>query len=212
MRRACRRALCWGDDSGGQVWGCPKLSCGPAPPPGWACAALGLPRTWAPDPTLAYCPPVPAANFSVPVVNSSSTRQDQELTFMCTSTNGYPRPNVYWVNKTDDTVLDRALHNDTVSLNERGLYDVVSVLRVPWAPGVSVGCCIENVLLRQNLTGSGPEGTAGGGPKAGSVGRVPRRVGPKAGSPTVSAPTDSALHRSQGALQGAGWLPRGQKP
>ncbi|XP_013001508.1 ICOS ligand isoform X2 [Cavia porcellus] len=98
-----------------------------------------------------------AANFSVPVVNSSSTRQDQELTFMCTSTNGYPRPNVYWVNKTDDTVLDRALHNDTVSLNERGLYDVVSVLRVPWAPGVSVGCCIENVLLRQNLTGSGPE-------------------------------------------------------
>lgn len=99
-----------------------------------------------------------AANFSVPVVNSSSTRQDQELTFMCTSTNGYPRPNVYWVNKTDDTVLDRALHNDTVSLNERGLYDVVSVLRVPWAPGVSVGCCIENVLLRQNLTGSGPEG------------------------------------------------------
>ncbi|KAM4863298.1 ICOS ligand isoform X2 [Urocitellus parryii] len=74
---------------------------------------------------------------------------------------GYPRPSVYWINKTDNSQLDQALHNDTVSLNQRGLYDVVSVLRIPWAPSVNVGCCIENALLHQNLTGTetfiGPE-------------------------------------------------------
>ncbi|XP_023571637.1 ICOS ligand [Octodon degus] len=106
-----------------------------------------------------------AANFSLPVVNSSGDPQDQALTFTCMSTDGYPRPNVYWINKTDNSVLDRALHNDTVSLNAQGLYNVVSVLRLPWVPGASVGCCIENVLLQQNLTGSGPaEHSTGGNP------------------------------------------------
>uniref|UniRef100_A0A8C2NPJ9 ICOS ligand n=2 Tax=Capra hircus TaxID=9925 RepID=A0A8C2NPJ9_CAPHI len=91
-----------------------------------------------------------AANYSMPVVSGPS--QDEELTFTCTSTNGYPRPNVYWINKTDNSVLDGALQNSTVSLNARGLYDVVSVLRIGRTPHVNVGCCIENVLLHQNLT------------------------------------------------------------
>lgn len=89
----------------------------------------------------------------MPVVSTpSSTPQDKELTFTCTSKDGYPRPNVYWINKTDNSVLDEALQNNTVSLNARGLYDVVSVLRIRQTPNVNVGCCIENVLLHQNLT------------------------------------------------------------
>lgn len=71
---------------------------------------------------------------------------------MCTSTDGYPLPNVYWINRTDNSLLDKALQNSTVSLNARGLYDVVSVLRIRRTPNVNVGCCIENVLLHQNLT------------------------------------------------------------
>ncbi|XP_062954001.1 ICOS ligand isoform X2 [Cynocephalus volans] len=94
-----------------------------------------------------------AANYSMPVVSTPySPSEDEELTFTCTSTNGYPRPNVYWINKTDNSLLDEALQNSTVSLNTRGLYDVVSVLRIPQTPNVNVGCCIENVLLHQNLT------------------------------------------------------------
>ncbi|XP_042637769.1 ICOS ligand [Orycteropus afer afer] len=94
-----------------------------------------------------------AANYSMPVVSSpSGPSQDEELTFTCISTNGYPRPNVYWINRTDNSLLDKALQNNTVSVNERGLYDVVSILRVQWAPNVNVQCCIENVLLHQNLT------------------------------------------------------------
>ncbi|XP_045708535.1 ICOS ligand isoform X2 [Phyllostomus hastatus] len=94
-----------------------------------------------------------AANYSMPVVSiPSSTPQDEELTFTCTSKDGYPEPKVYWINKTDNSLLDEALQNSTVSLNPRGLYDVVSVLRIRRVPNMNVGCCIENVLLHQNLT------------------------------------------------------------
>ncbi|KAM9088638.1 ICOS ligand isoform 2-T3 [Megaptera novaeangliae] len=91
-----------------------------------------------------------AANYSMPVVSGPS--QDEEFIFTCTSTNGYPRPNVYWINKTDNSLLDDTLQNSTVSLNAQGLYNVVSVLRIGRSPTVDVGCCIENVLLHQNLT------------------------------------------------------------
>lgn len=95
----------------------------------------------------------------MPVVSGPS--QDEELVFTCTSTNGYPWPKVYWINKTDNSLLDDALQNSTVSLNARGLYNVVSVLRIGRSPPVDVGCCIENVLLHQNLT-SGQTGKVPG--------------------------------------------------
>ncbi|XP_042543311.1 ICOS ligand isoform X2 [Dipodomys spectabilis] len=96
-----------------------------------------------------------AANYSMPVVSSPGGGPGAwELTFTCTSTNGYPRPKVYWINKTDNSLLPEALQNHTVSVNAWGLYDVVSVLTLPHTPGVDVGCCIENELLSQNLTGS----------------------------------------------------------
>ncbi|XP_037014104.2 ICOS ligand isoform X2 [Artibeus jamaicensis] len=94
-----------------------------------------------------------AANYSMPVVSvPSSTSEDEELTFTCMSKDGYPEPKVYWINKTDNSLLDEALQNSTVSLNPRGLYDVVSILKIRRVPNINVGCCIENVLLHQNLT------------------------------------------------------------
>ncbi|XP_049730953.1 ICOS ligand isoform X1 [Elephas maximus indicus] len=104
-----------------------------------------------------------AANYSMPIVSTPiRPSQDEELTFTCRSTNGYPRPNVYWINQTDNSLLDKALQNSTVSMNEQGLYDVVSTLRVQWAPNVNVQCCIENVILHQNLTvSSHPEPSSG---------------------------------------------------
>ncbi|XP_025768830.1 ICOS ligand [Puma concolor] len=95
----------------------------------------------------------PAANYSMPVVRApSGPSENEELTFTCTSVNGYPRPNVYWINRTDNSLLNETLQNNTVSLNAQGLYDVVSVLTIRRTPSVNVGCCIENVLLHQNLT------------------------------------------------------------
>ncbi|XP_029794720.1 ICOS ligand isoform X2 [Suricata suricatta] len=103
-----------------------------------------------------------AANYSMPEVTApSSPSEDEELTFTCTSMNGYPRPNVFWINRTDNSVLDAALQNNTVYLNAQGLYNVVSVLTVRRTPSVNVGCCIENVLLHQNLTATTPPAAAG---------------------------------------------------
>lgn len=111
-----------------------------------------------PAPLTSVSPP--AANYSMPVVSApTAAPQDEELTFTCTSTDGYPRPNVYWINRTDNSLLGEALQNSTVSLNARGLYDVVSVLRIRRTPHLNVGCCIENVLLHQNLTVSSQKGS-----------------------------------------------------
>ncbi|XP_019480532.1 PREDICTED: ICOS ligand isoform X1 [Hipposideros armiger] len=101
-----------------------------------------------------------AAPYSMPMVSTpSGTPEGEELTITCTSMGGYPRPNVFWINKTDNSLLDEALQNSTVSVNALGLYDVVSVLRVRWTPNLNVDCCIENVLLLQNLTSSQTEET-----------------------------------------------------
>ncbi|XP_057608046.1 ICOS ligand [Chionomys nivalis] len=95
-----------------------------------------------------------AANFSTPVISTSgpATRDQEGLTLTCVSRNGYPKPNLYWINRTDNSLIDEALQNNTVSLNEWGLYDVISTLTVPWVAHVNVSCSIENVVLHQNLT------------------------------------------------------------
>ena len=126
--------------------------------------------------------PSPAANYSMPVVRAPpSTPQDEELTFMCTSTDGYPEPKVYWINKTDNSLLDEALQNSTVFLNPRGLYNVVSVLRIRRVPNVNVGCCIENALLHQNLTVSSQAGKM---PRAPQADPHPRLWAPGGGKPS----------------------------
>ncbi|XP_007493358.1 ICOS ligand isoform X2 [Monodelphis domestica] len=89
-----------------------------------------------------------AANFSVPVVAQETN--NTEVTFTCTSHNGFPEPKVYWVNKTDNSLLNHTLQ--TVTKNEKGLFSVYSVLTIEWTPNISIECCIENVNLQQNLT------------------------------------------------------------
>ncbi|XP_055462933.1 ICOS ligand [Psammomys obesus] len=94
-----------------------------------------------------------AANFSTPIISRDGpSAPGQEVTFTCMSTNGYPKPNLYWINKTDESLIDETLQNNTVYLNNRGLYNVVSILRIPWMPSVDVSCWVENVVLHQNLT------------------------------------------------------------
>nr|AAK77544.1 B7-like protein GL50-B [Mus musculus] len=94
-----------------------------------------------------------AANFSTPVISTSdSSNPGQERTYTCMSKNGYPEPNLYWINTTDNSLIDTALQNNTVYLNKLGLYDVISTLRLPWTSHGDVLCCVENVALHQNIT------------------------------------------------------------
>ncbi|XP_074070228.1 ICOS ligand-like isoform X2 [Macrotis lagotis] len=103
-----------------------------------------------------------AANYSVPIV-SDETNNNKEATFSCTSHNGFPKPKVYWVNKTDNSLLNQSLQNDTFTINEKGLFSVSSVLKIAWTPNISIECCIENVNLQQNLTVQSSFLLSGGG-------------------------------------------------
>ncbi|XP_068931189.1 ICOS ligand-like isoform X2 [Petaurus breviceps papuanus] len=91
-----------------------------------------------------------AANYTVPVVEDKT--DNTEVIFTCTSHNGFPKPKVYWVNKTDNSLLNQSLQNDTFTTNEKGLFSVSSVLKITWTPNISIECCIENMNLQQNLT------------------------------------------------------------
>lgn len=79
------------------------------------------------------------------------------------SKNGYPEPNLYWINTTDNSLIDTALQNNTVYLNKLGLYDVISTLRLPWTSHGDVLCCVENVALHQNITSISQAGKAQAG-------------------------------------------------
>lgn len=105
-----------------------------------------------------------AANFSTPLISTSGpATRDQGLTLTCISRNDYPKRNLYWINLMDNSLIDEALQNNTISLNEWCLYDVISTLTVPLVAHVNVSCSIENVVLHKNLTSISQAGEAQAG-------------------------------------------------
>ncbi|XP_036598790.1 ICOS ligand isoform X2 [Trichosurus vulpecula] len=118
-----------------------------------------------------------AANYSVPIVENKTN--DSEVTFTCTSHNGFPKPKVYWVNKTDDSLLNQSLQTDTFTTNEKGLFSVSSVLKITWTPHINIECCIENVNLQQNLTVQ-----SSGNPHRQTITTPPNQLPPPGKTPT----------------------------
>ncbi|NXE80968.1 ICOSL protein, partial [Cochlearius cochlearius] len=94
-----------------------------------------------------------AASYSQPVLsgpirNSSST--GEEMTFSCRSDNGYPKPNVYWINKTDNShLLPSELK---ITSHTDGTYSVFSTLKVKATSNMQIECSVENKILRENLS------------------------------------------------------------
>jgi len=86
--------------------------------------------------------------LSGPIRNSDST--GEEVTFSCRSGNGYPEPNVYWVNKTDNSHL----HPSQLKITSHadGTYSVFSTLKVKATSNMQIECSIENKILRENLS------------------------------------------------------------
>ncbi|KAM9627796.1 ICOS ligand [Morphnus guianensis] len=94
-----------------------------------------------------------AASYSQPILsgpirNSNST--GEEVTFSCRSDNGYPEPNVYWINKTDNShLLPSEL---TITPHTDGTYSVFSTLKVKATSNMQIECSIENKILQENLS------------------------------------------------------------
>ncbi|NXP24994.1 ICOSL protein, partial [Scytalopus superciliaris] len=84
--------------------------------------------------------------LSGPIINSTG----EEVTFRCKSGNGYPKPNVYWINKMNNSHLSPSTlefipHDD-------GTYSVISTLKVKATANMQIECSIENEMLQENIS------------------------------------------------------------
>ncbi|XP_068011250.1 ICOS ligand isoform X2 [Melanerpes formicivorus] len=93
-----------------------------------------------------------AASYSQPILRGPirNTNSTEEVTFSCRSGNGYPKPNVYWINKTDNSRLPSS--EPEITLHDDGTYSVFSTLKVKASPNMQIECSIENKILQENLS------------------------------------------------------------
>ncbi|NXP70289.1 ICOSL protein, partial [Ramphastos sulfuratus] len=91
-----------------------------------------------------------AASYSQPILRGPiRNNSEEEVTFSCRSDNGYPEPNVYWINKTDNSHLPSKLE---ITHHANGTYSVLSTLKVKASPNMQIECSIENKILQENLS------------------------------------------------------------
>ncbi|NWX19159.1 ICOSL protein, partial [Aegotheles bennettii] len=94
-----------------------------------------------------------AASYSQPVLSGPVRNSDstgEEVTFSCRSGNGYPEPNVYWINKTDNSHLQPS--ELQITPNNNGTYSVFSKLEIKATSDMQIECSIENKILQENLS------------------------------------------------------------
>nr|XP_033797427.1 ICOS ligand isoform X2 [Geotrypetes seraphini]XP_033797428.1 ICOS ligand isoform X2 [Geotrypetes seraphini] len=83
---------------------------------------------------------------SDPEVNE--VESGEEVTFTCSSSNGYPEPKVHWTDATHN-----GLPATSVTLHKNmGQYSVFSILKLNVTTDLNLSCSIENQLLQENIT------------------------------------------------------------
>ncbi|XP_026702193.1 ICOS ligand [Athene cunicularia] len=94
-----------------------------------------------------------AASYSQPILSGPIRNSDstgEEVTFSCRSGNGYPEPNVYWINKTDNSHLPPS--ELKITPHDDGTYSVFSTLKVKATSNMQIECSVENKILQENLS------------------------------------------------------------
>ncbi|XP_053935071.1 ICOS ligand [Cuculus canorus] len=105
-----------------------------------------------------------AASYSQPILSGPIRNSDstgEEVTFSCKSGNGYPKPNVYWINKTDNSHLSPS--ELKITLHTDGTYSVFSTLKVKATSNMEIECSIENKILHANLSANYTQQTQSSG-------------------------------------------------
>ncbi|XP_066427767.1 ICOS ligand [Molothrus aeneus] len=94
-----------------------------------------------------------AASYSKPILSGPIRNSDstgEEVTFYCRSGNGYPKPNVYWINKVNNSRLHPS-QTEIIS-HDDGTFSVFSTLKVAATSNMQIECSIENEMLQENLS------------------------------------------------------------
>ncbi|NXC79480.1 ICOSL protein, partial [Cercotrichas coryphoeus] len=92
-----------------------------------------------------------AVSYSQPILSGPiKNSTEEEVTFYCRSGNGYPKPNVYWINKVDNSHLNAS--ETKIIPHENGTFSVFSTLTVKATSNMQIECSIENEMLQENLS------------------------------------------------------------
>ncbi|NWR03521.1 ICOSL protein, partial [Paradoxornis webbianus] len=94
-----------------------------------------------------------AASYSQPILSGPIRNSDstgEEVTFNCRSGNGYPKPNVYWINKVNNSRLSPS--KTEIIPHDDGTFSVFSTLKVKATSNMQIECSIENEMLQENLS------------------------------------------------------------
>ncbi|NXO63364.1 ICOSL protein, partial [Phainopepla nitens] len=94
-----------------------------------------------------------AVSYSQPVLSGPIRNSDssgEEVTFSCRSGNGYPKPNVYWINKVNNSRLSPS--EIEIKIHDNGTFSVFSTLKVKATSNMQIECSIENEMLQENLS------------------------------------------------------------
>ncbi|NXB76962.1 ICOSL protein, partial [Donacobius atricapilla] len=94
-----------------------------------------------------------AASYSQPILSGPIRNSDstgEEVTFNCRSGNGYPKPNVYWINKVNNSHLSSS--KTEITPHDDGTFSVFSTLKVKATSNMQIECSIENEMLQENLS------------------------------------------------------------
>ncbi|NWI42705.1 ICOSL protein, partial [Picathartes gymnocephalus] len=94
-----------------------------------------------------------AASYSQPILSGPIRNSDstgEEVTFNCRSGNGYPQPNVYWINKVNNSRLSPS--KTEIIPHKDGTFSVFSTLKVKATSNMQIECSIENEMLQENLS------------------------------------------------------------
>ncbi|KAM9384701.1 ICOS ligand-like isoform 2-T2 [Pholidichthys leucotaenia] len=88
-----------------------------------------------------------AASFSSPQV-----LKEDNTSFLCHSSGGYPLPTVYWLINDTEEPPEGSVRTQAVWLPESVLYNVTSLLTVNISQDDSVSCVIENPSINQTVS------------------------------------------------------------
>ncbi|NXL71805.1 ICOSL protein, partial [Leptocoma aspasia] len=94
-----------------------------------------------------------AASYSQPILSGPIRNSDstgEEVTFNCRSGNGYPKPNVYWINKVNNSRLSPS--KTEIIPHDDGTFSVFSTLKMKATSNMQIECSIENEMLQENLS------------------------------------------------------------
>ncbi|KAK5620330.1 hypothetical protein CRENBAI_025310 [Crenichthys baileyi] len=93
-----------------------------------------------------------AASFRTPEVKKEHTEENDESTYLCHSSGGYPEPVVYWLINNSQEPPNGSVRTQAEALPDSHLYNITSQLTVNIPKDATVSCTIKNPSMNEKLT------------------------------------------------------------